>query len=473
MKTKRMSLYIVSVVLLVIMIVGSLGLATWALLSTKLDVSGNIGFQGTGDVLATISDGKVDGTKLDGKMNGFEIKADSETPTTARASWTNLNDLAFADNSKTLVISFSVTNNQPEGGKNLKIDVDASIPADSKISIAVTTTEFKETNPVVIAPQAVVNYQITFTVGETNTTLSSTFSVENNLVNTDEPASVAPTIYTREGNYIYFGSYAKSIKANDVTVSPTADADGYFTGSDGEKYVKITATPNESGYTFSDNTTITEGTEYYFKVEPIKWRILKEENGSAMILAEDILEKQAYKVDYEEHYYAGNFNYANSDIRAWLNGAFLTTAFTNDEKGIIQTIEVDNSAASTDIPYDPDVPTNPIGPNTNDKVYLLSYQDLCNKSYGFPSDYPEGTDPVRAKAPTDYAKATGVYVVDGVGIWWSRSVRADANGGPYVWYVDDSGRVDMSLYPEGWWTLDEYNFIYHHAGAVPALTITL
>lgn len=40
------------------------------------------------------------------------------------------------------------------------------------------------------------------------------------------------------GNYVLFGSYPKTIKASSVTVSATADSDGYYTGSDGAKYVK-------------------------------------------------------------------------------------------------------------------------------------------------------------------------------------------------------------------------------------------
>ncbi len=453
MKSKRMSLYIVSVILLVIMILGSLGLATWALLSTKLDVSGNIGFTGSGDVLATVSDGKIDGTKNEGKMNGFEIKANSNETETERATWTNLNDLAFANNSRELVISFSVKNNQPTGGKNLKIDVNVGTVSKNDITIAVTTTEFGTTNPVVIAPQTAVNYNITFTAGDTNTTLSRDFSLNYNLVNTDDPVSVA-SLYTREGDYIYFGSYAKTRVDVDET-QLTSLGNNYYLDAAGVKYFKRTATPAEP-YTFSDGTTIVDGTEYYFKVEPIKWKVLSETAGSAMIFAVDILEAQVYD--------AGSINnYKDSDIRAWLNGTFLATAFTAAEQGIIQTTEVDNSAATTD---------NSVNEwaceNTNDKVFLLSYDDLTN-NYGFSADYPEENNTTKVKFLTDYAKSTGTYDNCGAGGWWLRSPYS-ATGGDSAWYVYDYGNT----YEDGSFDYVCDGYVMDTTiGVAPALTIKL
>ena len=86
-----------------------------------------------------------------------------------------------------------------------------------------------------------------------------------------------------------FGEYPQTIKANEVTVGTSADTRGYYLGSDGYYYAKVTATPNSSGYTFSTNATVSRGTVYYFKVEPIKWRILTESGGTALILCESII----------------------------------------------------------------------------------------------------------------------------------------------------------------------------------------
>ena len=111
-----------------------------------------------------------------------------------------------------------------------------------------------------------------------------------------------------QGEYILFGEYPQTLKADDVTVGDVADEDGYYLGSDGARYAKVVADPIGS-YTFSDGSAVTSGNTYYFKVEPIRWRILSEDGESAFILADGILAKKAYNA-------SRNNNYKNSDIRA-------------------------------------------------------------------------------------------------------------------------------------------------------------
>ena len=66
---------------------------------------------------------------------------------------------------------------------------------------------------------------------------------------------------------------------------------GMFTaylGSDGNYYVKVTAAPCEYSCQYSDGSTVVEGAEVYFKVEPIVWRVLTENHnstGKALLLA--------------------------------------------------------------------------------------------------------------------------------------------------------------------------------------------
>ncbi len=219
MKTKRMSLYIVSVILLVIMILGSLGLATWALLSTKLDVSGNIGFTGSGDVLATITKKGYTGgtvTQKYGKdpMQELVIEESGVTETSDPSSWTDL-ELVIADKTEPLVINFSVTNNHTE--KSLEIAVGAFTATEDNITIAVTTDEFGAVNPVVIAPQTAANYSITFTVGETNTTLQRGFTLNFNLTNFTEEPVPEPTEEKLKFDLNADGTYAVSAKDSSIT----------------------------------------------------------------------------------------------------------------------------------------------------------------------------------------------------------------------------------------------------------------
>ena len=261
-----------------------------------------------------------------------------------------------------------------------------------------------------------------------------------------EPMSQTSTVqvYTREGDYIYFGEYPQTLKADDVTVGDVADEDGYYLGSDGERYAKVVADPCNSGYTFSDGSEVTYGETYYFKVEPIRWRILSESGGSAFILADGII---ANRRSYND--------YADGGLRAWLNGEFLNSAFGEVAQGLIETTEVDNSEYSTgDI-------SNPYAcENTFDKVFLLSYREVVNSEYGFSSDT------ARQMTVSDYARSTGAYMNKsssyfGCGIWWLRS--PDDYYSYYARYVDVYGNADGSRLVSN----DDY------CGVVPALNITL
>ena len=268
----------------------------------------------------------------------------------------------------------------------------------------------------------------------------------------DQPTMQKETVqvYTREGNYIYFGEYPQTIKSADVTVGDVADGDGYYLGSDGERYAKVVADPEDSGYTFSDGSSVTDGATYYFKVEPIRWRILSEYGGRAFILADGILANKAYD--------ASSNNYKNSDIRAWLNGEFLNAAFGEIAQSLIKITEVNNSVYSTGYS------SNQYACEyTFDKVFLLSYREAVNSAYGFASS-SSTYDTARRMTVSDYARSTGAYMSTtsyfGCGSWWLRSpynnysnlARYVGNGGS----GDDNGRVGYDGY-----------------GVVPALNITL
>ena len=264
-----------------------------------------------------------------------------------------------------------------------------------------------------------------------------------------------------QGEYILFGCYPQTIKSSDVTVGDVADEDGYYLGSDGERYAKVVAYPHESGYTFSDGSDVTNGETYYFKVEPIRWRILSESDGSAFILADGIIANHYYHhttssttIDGEKVY--AN-NYKHSDIRAWLNGEFLDTAFVEVAQSLIETTEVDNSVYSTGYSGNPYACEN-----TFDKVFLLSYREAVNSDYGFSSDTARMT-------VSDYARSTGAYMdisndYFGCGNWWLRS--------PY--YYDSSNARLVYFYGDAYVDADSnLNVDYDDYGVVPAMNIKL
>ena len=260
-----------------------------------------------------------------------------------------------------------------------------------------------------------------------------------------------------QGEYILFGCYPQTLKTDNVMVGDVADEDGYYLGSDGERYAKVVADPYGIGYTFSDGSAVTDGNTYYFKVEPIRWRILSESDGSAFILADGIIANKAYDA-------GRNNNYKNSDIRAWLNGEFLNTAFGEVAQGLIETTEVDNSEYSTGYS------SNQYAcENTFDKVFLLSYREVTNSAYGFSSDDVD-YDAARRMTVSDYARSTGAIINTssyfGCGHWWLRSPSNDysncARG------VNYRGAADANIY---YYVGGDYGG--GGDGVVPALNIIL
>ena len=202
---------------------------------------------------------------------------------------------------------------------------------------------------------------------------------------------------------------------------------------------------------------------YWFKYEPIEWRILEQKDGTALLMANIILDSQQYyhtasgttrtvngKTVYEN-------NYKESDIRKWLTETFYETAFDEYAQQIIETTAVDNSASTT-----ASSSNKYACENTEDKVFLLSWKEILNTSYGFSSSYST-YDTARQLKSTDYAKSQGVYVhtsYGGTGWWWLRSPNLYYSYDAY--YVGIDGDADYSSY-------------VHDAGGgvVPALRIRL
>lgn len=216
----------------------------------------------------------------------------------------------------------------------------------------------------------------------------------------------------RDGQYIYFGRWPQSVKAADVSVvrgvgasAQVKDRPCYFTGSDGEIYM--------------------ESAEYfgalkmsYFKVEPLKWRILEEKDGVALLLCENIIDAE---------FYGGNNCYWGSMLCDWLNKHFLDVAFTDEERKRILLSLIDNSAESTGIENNADACCD-----CEVHVFLLSYKEAF-ELYGL-------TDKDRQKKSTDYAESrcggysycTDWYLRSPIPSRFSSSVRGVGGDGEVV-----------------------------------------
>lgn len=251
--------------------------------------------------------------------------------------------------------------------------------------------------------------------------------------------------YLREGNYIYFGEYPQSLKSDEVVISNTIDDRGYYLGDDGFYYAKVIADPFQNSCKFTTGETVTKGYTYYFKVEPIRWRILEESNGKIFIVCDSIITAQAF----DEYLYGAN-RFSGSDIRKWLNDEFYKNSFSNMQQQLIQITSVDNSAESTGISNNPYA-----GGFTEDYIFLLSYSEVRNQNF-FEDDSS------RILQPTDYSRAIGVEYHSSGGYWWLRS--------PY----DYSKYVRQVAY-NGWTGIkDDTNLNYNeNIGVVPAMWIKL
>lgn len=293
--------------------------------------------------------------------------------------------------------------------------------------------------------------------------------------------SINSTPYTKVGtqtingveyDIVTFGTFPQSEKTDntinvDESNSNTVGSFTYYKGSDNEWYAKI-----------EKNSQVS-----YYKVEPIKWRVLTENYdhdnnsstpGKKLLLAENILINCKY-YDYNYKYQNRTIssatiyhnNYEHSRIRAYLNGlsyqkkesdtasqvtdktlvnkGFFQTAFTQAEQAAIVTTTVVNNAASTNPDGSAEEWNN--GANqyasntpTNDKIFLLSEQEVTKADYGFEAYSASGAGNTRIRMTTAFAKANGAYQSSTAGyggFWWLRSPFYF--GSDYARYVDNDG----------------------------------
>ncbi len=240
---------------------------------------------------------------------------------------------------------------------------------------------------------------------------------------------------SEDGKTIYYGLYPQTHVNNQNIINAlnlleTTNINGWYLYN-GEYYTKEKATLyyNES-YTFGDGTNIVNGEEYWFKCEIISWKVLENKDGTYSLISSLLLDVQNYYTDYSnrtinnEIIYANNYEHSN--IRNWLNNDFLNKAFTHSNANIL-TINVDNSSETTNANNNKYACSN-----TNDKVYLPSYEDLLNENIGFACINDKSV--LRECKTTDYARAKGAWCNTRTdlgsgslynGTYWTRSASSE------------------------------------------------
>lgn len=191
----------------------------------------------------------------------------------------------------------------------------------------------------------------------------------------------------------------------------------------GEKYRGVTFSQYRPYYTtayataeysFQDENGYSTNTVYWFKYEPIKWRILDSDTG--LVMCEDLIDTQPFSntvfmssddahLDVESRKYWSTANYSDyandysvSSIRKWLNNDFYNVAFDSEMKSEILSTTLSNVNPQDSSHYYADA---------YDKVFLLSVEEITNPDYGFSSDLKE-KDKMRESAGTDYAMCQGL-----------------------------------------------------------------
>lgn len=330
-----------------------------------------------------------------------------------------------------------------------------------------------------------------------------------------------PVRYTREGDYIYFGYWPQTCEKDETVIAKLNEMAGkpplprdkenpYNWEShegttymwqkiviyNGTKYLGVQMNDYRASGVYSLRSYIMKNgyftlEVYWFKYEPIKWKILTTSGNSAFIMSDIALDSFSMQPDRKEENrdglyasynnstgvpdgtYANNWEY--SFIRGWLNETFYNEVFNNLQKEIIKTMKLDNSARScnpNEYPkyygYGEKAGKNKFADqckDTDDKIFLLSLRDITTTAYGFNKDV-KAEDPARNLKASDFAKLHGApmntndkkYVT-----WYTRS-PSPANGNQgYATFVLDrhaKGVIDsIDLVPDG--------------GVVPALWIAL
>ena len=330
---------------------------------------------------------------------------------------------------------------------------------------------------------------------------------------------INPVKYTRDGDNIYFGYWPQTLerdetvvaKLNEIAGKPPLprDKENPFNWEshegttymwqkiviyNGTKYLGVQMNDYRASGVYALRRRIMDNgyftfEVYWFKYEPIKWRILTANENSAFIMSDIALDSfsiqpNRYQGFYNEKYgvyrtdqngnmdgtYANNWEYCF--LRSWLNETFYNEVFNKLQKEIIQTTHLDNTARSSnpnDYPkyygYAENAGKNKYADqckDTDDKIFLLSLRDITTTAYGFNKDVL-AEDPARNLQATDFAKLHGApmntndkkYVT-----WYTRSPTTDDGYSTFVMDRHAKGAIDsIQLAPDG--------------GVVPALWITL
>lgn len=214
--------------------------------------------------------------------------------------------------------------------------------------------------------------------------------------------------------------------------------------------------------------------------EPIEWYVLENNGKEVTLLSVYIIDAKEYNINNSGEL-DPEIPWEISSLRSWLNSDFYDIAFNSEQQSIIKTSVVVNS-------------NHPFwgtsgGNNTNDKVYLLSYNEIEKyfrvsiMSYYNRTDYNDcnfvdycwNTDNRIFAQCTPYAIANGALCSDGnVQDYYSNSMYADYYVGCGMWWLRSPGAYNEHagcIFDLGFGDIFSGNDNWDYVGVRPTIKI--
>lgn len=205
--------------------------------------------------------------------------------------------------------------------------------------------------------------------------------------------------YDQMGNVMYEDVQYRRLSEN--TALNVGEGDGYYSWDDTENH--------------------------YFICEPIVWRVLDVDDKGMVLMSDICLDDKKYNNK------PAQVQWSDCSLRSWLNGydasanaggynysgenSFLQQAFSEEERQYLMARTVENP--------DNDYYGTTGGDEVEDKIYLLSLEDICSTAFGF--SRTSDSSGTRLMECSEYAWARGIYreksavTGDECCFWWLRS----------------------------------------------------
>ncbi len=262
-------------------------------------------------------------------------------------------------------------------------------------------------------------------------------------------------IFSNDGKTVSYGLYPQT-HVNDAALvtnlntSAVKDINGWYK-YDGLYYVKVKANPTNDSIKFDDGVTIVKNDEYWFRCDPIKWHVLSNNDGEALLLTERVIDAHNFCDPPRP-----NNAYEESAMRRFLNNEMYPAVF-NLNNDYVKLSNIPNTDYCVRQGY---VATK--ANNTDDYLFLLTADDYQNTSYGFLKSWNSNC-PKRLGVTTDWLRAKGCSL---------NTNQAYLNGTYYYTRSTDSGN---SVYANAISTTGSGQILdtYNNSGVRPAMILSV